>query len=320
MKNIVLYILLLVPGIGVCQQTGQFTQFTFNSYGYNPAAAGCNPNGKLESIIGFRKQWVGFDYAPASNFVSANYTIRKERSYKRWHNVGVYLSQEKNGIFETVGIYGSYAIHLPITNKYKMSFGVMAGVQRFSIAKNVLSEFDPIYSTTYLGSFYSYPDFIPGIRVYSRKMFFDVSVQQVTKSKRVQGDKQIGSKSILTPHLYISYGRKFAFDGQWIIVPAINLHTTVTAIPSAELNLMAYYAKRIGVGASIRNKDFISGIFQVRIWENITAGFAYDYTINKLRSSAANSFELMLGVTPLFSSLGSDKKGTSVAKCPDFDF
>jgi type IX secretion system PorP/SprF family membrane protein len=320
MKKIILCITLLCSFVGFSQQTGQYTQFTLNNYGYNPAAAGCNPNGKVEAMVGFRKQWVGFDYAPASNFVSANYTIRKERSYKRWHNVGVYLSQEKAGIFENVGLYASYSIHLPITNKYNISFGVFAGAQRFGVSRNVISSSDPVYSKTHQGSFYSYPDFIPGIRVYSKKMFFDVSVQQVFKNTRSQGDKQIGSKSILTPHLYVSYGRRFFFDNSWVIVPAINLHTTVTAIPSAEFNLMAYYIKRIGIGATIRNKDFISGIFQIRIWKNVTAGFAYDYSINKMRSSATNSFEFMFGVTPLLSTLGNEKGRTNVAKCPNFDF
>ena len=304
----------------ISQQTGQYTQFTFNKYGYNPAAAGSNINGKLEVITGIRKQWVGFDNAPASNFISANYTIKPERSYKRWHNVGVYMSQEKMGIFKNESVYASYTVHLPITNKYFMSFGVFAGIRKFGMSKGTISQDDPVYGVTSANYFYAYPDFIPGIRIYSKKMFFDVSVQQVFKVRQVQGDKQIGNKSVLTPQLYMTYGKKMFLDNGITLVPAINLHSSFTNIPSMELNVMAYYRKRIGVGATIRNKDFISGIFQIRFWQNVTAGFAYDYSINRIHSTATNSLEFMIGVTPMFTAMGPDKGSRSVAKCPNFDF
>ena len=315
-----LYIFLFLQLTGIAQQTGQYTQFTFNSYGYNPAAAGSNINGKLEVITGLRKQWIGFDYAPASNFISANYTFKPERSYKRWHNAGVYLSQEKAGIFQNVGLYGSYTLHLPITNKYNMSFGIFAGVKRFALARGTISESDPVYAATYPSYFYAYPDFIPGIRIYSKKMFFDVSVQQIFKVRQVQGDKQIGNKSVLTPQLYLSYGKRIYMDNGFVVVPAINVHSSFTNIPSVELNIMAYYRKRIGVGATIRNKDFISGIVQLRIWQNVTAGFSYDYSINRIHSVATNSLEFMIGVTPIFASMGPDRGKHNVAKCPNFDF
>ena len=313
------YILLFLSVTCVAQQTMQFTQFTFNKYGYNPAAAGTNINGKLEVIVGAKKQWIGFPNAPANSFVSANYTFKPERSYKRWHNVGVYMDNDKSGIFQNFSFYGSYTLHLPLTNKLFMSVGIFAGVRRFSIAKGAISEFDPVYAAS-SNDFFSYPDFIPGIRLYNKKMFFDASVRQLYKNRQVQGDKQIGNKSILTPHAYISLGRKFNYDNAFTIVPAVNIHGTFTGLPSAEINVMAYYRSRIGIGATIRSANTACAIFQVRMFKNMTAGFAYDYTINKFNSAYANTFEFMVGITPMFVSL-IDKKGNhNVAKCPDFDF
>lgn len=302
------------------QQTGHFTQFTFNKYGYNPAAAGTNINAGVEIIVGQRKQWIGFDNAPATNFASVNYTIKPERSYKRWHNVGLYYSKEKAGLFRNEGYYGSYTLHLPITNKYKMSFGVFAGVRKLAMDKAFISTSDPVYAATSADYFYAYPDIIPGFRIYNSKLFFDVSVQQLTKNRQVQGKKQIGNKSLLVPQLYVSFGKKYSLENGFVLVPAINIHTGLTNIPSIELNMMAYYAKRLGVGATIRNKDFISGIIQIRLYSNITAGFAYDYSINRLNSFATNSIEFMLGFTPLFNSMGPEKANHNVSKCPSFDF
>lgn len=318
MKHLI-YIILFFSAACFAQQTAQFTQFTFNKYGYNPAAAGTNINGGLEVITGARKQWIGYPNAPATNFFSANYTFKPERSYKRWHNAGVYLVNDKSGIFQSFSIYGSYTLHLPLTNKLNMSVGIFAGVRRFSIAKGAISEFDPVYAAS-SSYFLAYPDFIPGIRLYNKKMFFDISVQQTYKNRQVQGDKQIGNKSVLTPHAYISLGRKINYNNGFTVVPAVNIHGTFTGIPSAEINLMAYYRSRIGLGASIRSANTACAILQVRIFKNMTAGFAYDYTINKFNSAYANTLEFMVGITPMLTSL-IDKKGNhNVAKCPNFDF
>jgi type IX secretion system PorP/SprF family membrane protein len=314
------FFILLICFKGVCQQTPQFTQFTFNKYGYNPAAAGTNINSGFEVIIGMRRQWIGFEHAPNTNFLSFNYTIKPKRSYKLWHNVGFLLSKEQVGIYRNEGYYLSYTLHLPISKRYTMSFGLFAGVRNLAMDRNVISMSDPVYAATYSGFFYAYPDFIPGIRIYSKKMFFDVSVQQLYKNRQVQGNKQIGNKSVLVPQLYTTFGRKFNLHNGITVVPALNVHSSFVNIPSMELNVMAYYGKRIGVGATIRNKDFISGIFQIRIFKNLTAGFSYDYSTNRLNSAAANSLEVMIGLTPMMTNMNESKGKRSVAKCPNFDF
>jgi type IX secretion system PorP/SprF family membrane protein len=318
--NYLKFIILLFCLNGICQQTPQFTQFTFNKYGYNPAAAGTNINSGIEVILGMRRQWIGFEHAPVTNFLSFNYTIKPQRSYKRWHNIGFLLSKEQAGIYRNEGCYLSYTLHLPISKRYTMSFGLFAGVRNLAMDRNVISMSDPVYSATYSGFFYAYPDFIPGIRIYSKKMFFDVSVQQLYKNRQVQGNKQIGNKSVLVPQLYTTFGKKFNLDNGITLVPALNVHTSFVNIPSMELNVMAYYGKRIGVGATVRNKDFISGIFQIRVFKNLTAGFSYDYSTNRLNSTAANSLEVMIGLTPMMTYMNDSKGTRSVAKCPNFDF
>ena len=51
------------------QQTTHYTQFMLNEYGSNPAVAGATNSG-INFLIGRRTQWIGFDYAPETNFAS----------------------------------------------------------------------------------------------------------------------------------------------------------------------------------------------------------------------------------------------------------
>jgi len=317
MRN-VFFILMLCSVVVFSQQTTQFTQFTFNKYGYNPAAAGSNINAKLETICGVRRQWIGFHNGPFSNFFSSNYTFKPERSYKRWHNAGVYISNDNAGIFQNYGIYGSYTIHIPLNNKYTASFGVFAGIRRFGIVSKTMDPADPVVKST-ADAVWGYPDFIPGLRLYNKRMFFDVSVQQIYKNEQAQGGKQIGGPSYLANQVYISYGRRFFLENNFVLVPAVNIHSSYTHLPSVEFNFMAYYNRRIGLGASVRGKNFVSGILQLRLIKNSTIGFAYDYSITPVNSAAPHTVEIMFGITP-FMKLEGDRMKNSVARCPSFDY
>ena len=64
MKKIVA-ILFLFFSLGiVAQQSEQYSQYTFNNFGYNPAFAGTIKC--IDFRAGYRMQWVGFDGAPRS--------------------------------------------------------------------------------------------------------------------------------------------------------------------------------------------------------------------------------------------------------------
>lgn len=317
MRLLVYIFIIFFYSVGA-QQTSQYTQFTLNKYGYNPAAAGTNINGKFEIICGNKKQWIGFDRAPASNFFSGNYTFKPKRSYKRWHNAGIYMNNERYGMFQNFSIYGSYTLHLPLSKKLTASFGTFLGARRFSVMKSFIPEGDPVKTNSDV-FLWAYPDVIPGFRLYSKKMFLDISVHQIYKNKQTQNDRQIGNQSKLKQQIYVSYGQRIFFDNGYTIVPAINLHSGYTSLPSIEFNLMAYYKKRIGAGVGIRGKNFGYAVLQLKVFKTSMIGMAYEYSINRLNSGAPNSFEIMYGITP-FMNLEADKIKNSVAKCPTFDF
>ena len=63
-------------------------------------------------------------------------------------------------------------------------------------------------------TFLIYPNFIPGIRLYNKKSFLDISIHQIYKNRQVQGDKQVGTKSVLVQQMYVSLGRKFILENK----------------------------------------------------------------------------------------------------------
>lgn len=281
------------------QQFPQYTQFIFNKIGYNPAASGTSINAPYELIFGARTQWIGFVNNPKSAFVSFNYNFVPKRGYTKWHNVGIYVDQDQAGNFVHSDIWLSYSFHLLITKKTILSFGLFAGVKQFKLAKRNLDGNDPAVAASN-GSIWAYPDLVPGIRLTNKKFFMDVSFQQVSVFKQSGIGGQNGSPSKLIPHYNFSIGKKFKINDFDKLMVAFNFRSSILSAPSIELNVINYYNKRFAIGASIRGRNFVSGIVQFKMVDNLNIGLAYDLSINKVFRGSPHTGEIMISFSPLF--------------------
>ena len=319
MKNIIYIVFFFFVTANLqAQQSVQYSQFMMNKYGLNPAVAGYSKGWNI--VLGRRTQWRGFAYAPETNFAS----VTKDfgiKGYKRyWHGVGLYVETDKFGGFVTKSAYGSYAIHLKLTNKYFLSFGLNAGIKQVMLTNLLYDANDPALALKQDQRILLYPDFVPGLYFYSKKLSVDISVRNLYKNTLKQGSKQIGTPTKLTPSAFVTLSRKFhSPDYDFTYIPAIHIQSTFTNLPLVHFNCMAYYRKRVGLGLTYRMHDAVSAIIQVRLFDNLVVGFAYDYTISRFRAAQSNSTEIMMGFTPVMSPEDNQSRN-SVAECPKFEF
>jgi len=287
-----------------------------NAFGQNPAFAGTHD--KFEIIMGRRMQWYGFAEAPTTTFMSGTYTIKNKYSYKGWHAVGIYVEEDKQGLFVQKNMYASYSYHLRINNGLKLSAGIFAGVKQGGLSAKAYSVNDPALQNNNLITMY--PDFIPGLRLYSKTFFLDLSVKQLYKNTYSQGKNKIGTNSKLPPHLYLTFGRKFRdASNEFLFIPSLHLQSVLLGLPTVDASLYVYYRQRIGIGAKYSVNNSVAGIVQIHFLKNAMIGLAYEYTTSKFRFAAANTFEVIMGIIPV----GGDDKSFNrnrVARCPDFDF
>jgi type IX secretion system PorP/SprF family membrane protein len=301
------------------QQTIMYTQYTFNNAGMNPAASGSDINREFYYIFGMNRQWLGFENAPRTNFVNFSYTIRPPRSYRLWQNAGLYMDNDQSGLIANIGLYGSYTVHLLLRKRTVLSLGAFAGGRKYTRLLGSVDPNDPVVKNTAL-SVFVWPDIIPGVRLSTKKYFFDLSVRQITinKLQSFKG-KRIGGPSRLRPSIYADYGRNIPISDLFMAMPSVALNMPVFGPPVFDAGVMFYYARRVGAGFSLRNTSLLGGILQIRILENISAGFAYLIPVNYARFASGNSFEIMVGVIPM----GMDAKSSgrhSVARCPDLNY
>lgn len=297
------------------QQTPQYTQFMMNNYGLNPAACGTS-NNRVEALVGVRRQWVGFENPPSTNFFNINCYFGRKGSYNRsWHGIGAYWQGDKMGeIIKTDDFYASYTYLMRTLKTGYLSFGIAAGVRRY--ATRFLPTNDPVLVSN---NVWLYPDLIPGIKFWNKKWVFDLSVKQLYKSKVEQGKEVAGSPTKLNPHMYFTAAYKWRTPSKLLIVQAIHIKYTGAVLPAFDYTILTYLHKHFALGVSYKHLDAIAGIVQFR-FHKLVIGFAYDYTIAPYRIGFANSQELMVGVSPSPWDSGEDEPYQySTGECPKFE-
>lgn len=301
---------------GSAQQTSQFSQYMLNSFGYNPAVAGFSDSWDI--MAGRRSQWVGFPDAPITNFIGVHKSIAKRHYSKYWHGAGLYVEDDRAGMFAQRLMYLSYAYHQRIAGCYTLSFGLFAGARIHSYSSSLYNQNDPALSQ-YPPSVLNGPEFIPGFRFRSPSFFADLTIKNLYKSKLQTGKAMIGTPSRLRPHFYITAGKKFVSKNYFYsFVPSANLRYTPAAWPALDLSCMMYIKRRVGFGVTYRYNDAAVAMLQVRIAKNIVVGIAYDYILSRMRSGASSSQELMFGFSPV--AVSDYEPRTNVAECPVMEF
>jgi type IX secretion system PorP/SprF family membrane protein len=301
------------------QQAPQYSQFTLNHLPNNPAYGGTHLG--MEIWMGKRYQWLGFDNAPEQTFVSVMHSWRRNYNYKAVHSVGGYVEQDRLGVFNFKSAHVYYAFHLKLSRMWKMGFGLFAGARSAGVNSAIINAGDPAFNFV-KPVLYMYPDFVPGWRIYSRDLFFDVSVKNLYKNKLQQGSQKIGDDSRLISQPIIMAGYRYhSSTNDFVFVPALKIQGLIALQrPLVDVNLITYIRKRVGVGVTYRVGVSASAIVQIRIKNNIMLGFAYEYMVNRLRYYYPGTTEAIFGFSPI---LGTDEERPSVNRavmCPEFDY
>lgn len=113
--------------IAVAQQLPYISQFSESRSIWNPAATAYDHY--IHTDLHMRQQWLGFDGAPTSGYLSAGYPLLDYNM-----SVGLGLTFDKTGPVQKVGAEVNYAYKLRniFTRDAQLSIGIGAGIQQYS--------------------------------------------------------------------------------------------------------------------------------------------------------------------------------------------
>lgn len=290
----------LVISIGLClagtmsaQQIAQFTQYSNNLFGLNPAVAGSKDC--IDMRIGYRTQWVGFEGAPKTSFANFHTRIFKKRAYGNGkHGLGVMVESDQMGPTANTTLMVAYAYHIPLNHKVWFSAGLYAGFQqyRFDKSKVTLANYndDAVGNS---GSAFLVPDFSPGVWLYNDDFYLGLSMRHML----MNDIKNLGtSETKLTHHYILVGGKKFKAEKGVSYIPSASVKFAPLSNPAIDLSLLVDYKNQIQFGATWRNTDAIAGMFKFRFLKYFSLGYSFDFTTSKIRVASSNTHEVILGI------------------------
>lgn len=287
MKRIFYISILVVSTLNVqAQQQFVFTNYMLNQYYYNPALAGSEDVHKAS--IGYRNQWAGFNEAPVTmhaNFYGSYANLKK-------HGYGVSLMSDKSGLIQNTNLYLNYAYHINLSDSIRMGFGVRPGYLQYNVALYDAQLADPV-DAVLTGNILATNaiDFGSGIFVYSSKFHVALSMRHLLgKSISFTGFNYGLAKhytAIAGMNLY-SKKRKFLFQ------PSIMAQYVNPAPPQLSVMMKGTYNNKFWGGLSMRTQDALGVIAGVNLWNRLSIGYAFDYSLGEIRAYNYGSHELMI--------------------------
>lgn len=288
------YLLTLTLGLVLgtaaqAQQIPLYSNYFFSPYIYNPAQSGSS--GVTEASLMHRRQWTGIEGGPETSAITLNGALNREKV-----GYSIYGFADRTDIIQRLGIYGSYAYHVRLSEKNTLSFGLAAGYLDNNIDVDkirVPNEFDPLlYPNLRRGNF----DLNFGINLTIGGFQIGAAVPQLIGAPISYSENYSG------PVEY-SLIRHFVFNAQYdleiqgdkrVLSPLVMVRTAPNVPTQIDAGAM-FNMKDYGyVGAMFRSDYAITANIGVHLTEQLTVGYAYDFSTNTYSTALGTSHEFML--------------------------
>lgn len=306
MQNTYLIIvILLMPLLGLAQQTPHYTMHIFNNYMINPAVTGATKC--WEANAGYRTQWVGFPGGgPVTMFANIHGRLNSKRSNKRtFEGLGAYFIKDATGPMSTIGGQVSYAFHIPINRKYTTALGMSAGVQQFALDAGTLTPYNPI-DPAVSNSSSLLPDANFGIWMYSSDFFMGAAARQLFPLTIS------GTGIRMLDHLYFTVGYRVLVNRTISIIPSAHASMGLITPLQIDATLRVDWGNKFWIGVAYRKVEGVAGLVGFNIGPMIKLGYAYDYTLSNIGKYSSGAHEIILGFRPKCS------RGNNSKICPAY--
>lgn len=331
MRKIVLTLVLGLSTMAFGQQMPQFSQYLRNQYMVNPGAAGVYDF--LDITLGGRMQWVGFDNAPLSSYLYVSSPLSKKsrikynpalrtsvgpvknpeiNTGKLKHALGGMLIADQYGAFRQLKGAVTYALHIPVSQKFNLSFGANVGLsnraflsdraQTLNVLDPSLNYTDVTYDNYAQSSNLNTIDIGAGLYFYSQNLFLGVSADQLTRDFISFGGNNVVNVDPKT-HIKFTAGYKFPVAKNLTLMPSVLVKFMQPAPVSLDGSLQLEYKEWLWFGLSYRqgiggfnNSDAIIAMAGLNISERFKFGYSYDYSISRFNQHSSGGHELVLGL------------------------
>lgn len=271
------------------QQEVQNSFYMFNPSLLNPAYAGSRD---AMSIVGaYRSQWVGWEGAPKTVMFTLHSPLTIESI-----GLGLNVVNDQIGKSNRNAIFADIAYRVRLSKKNdRLAFGIRGGVDLINNNYGNLKvndNTDPlILQNSFTQTLYNAG---AGIYAYGNKYYVGVTVPKFIPNKLTTSNLS-GFNSKEVPHVYFIGGFVFKLNSLWDLKPSTTVRYTANAPLSVDLNLNAFFNKRIWFGVMYRHGAAAGANIVYHFTENLRLGYSYDYSITNMNKFNSGTHEILLG-------------------------
>jgi type IX secretion system PorP/SprF family membrane protein len=291
------FIFFIYPSIQLqAQHVPLLSQFELNKNLFNPAAFS---DEQFNVNLFYRNQWLGFDDSPKTMGLNAIMKINTM-------NFGVFLINDKAGVFEQNTIHLNYAYDLQIVRHIMLSFGISGGIDLYAInypELNLYQKDDPYIHTE--KNNVALPDFNLGLmlhsknddanKVYSGKgqqseFYVGISVQHILRV--ITLNEITRNNSYLSKHYNLIGGYFFPLNNEIGLGTNILLKYVKDVPFQADAGITVKYKKKFLAGLSYRSSNDIIMKLGFNISDNFLLAYSFDLLTSNIPDKTSHEFIL----------------------------
>lgn len=290
-------ILIILTGVLIlsqsvnAQQDPQYSLYQFNQMIINPAYAGARD--ALAVVALRRDQWVNFPGAPKTTCLSAHGPVLNKNI-----GLGFTVIRDEIGPRSTTGFYGNFAYILKLNQKWKLSFGLNAGYNRYQFDFNEITfQKEEAPSELLQNLTKGTLDINGGLYLRKSSFFAGLSATHINTPSVYSYETSVANAGKISykirTHLFLTVGNSFILSKDFVFAPTIMVKQVSSSL-GLDLNLNFFLYKRLWLGAFYRNGFGPGALMQFYATDKLRLGLSYDTGLSNARK-LGSSFEVMVG-------------------------
>ncbi|MDG5799007.1 type IX secretion system membrane protein PorP/SprF [Marinilabiliaceae bacterium ANBcel2] len=268
------------------QQVINTTLYNQNRLTYNPAYAGMSNDIPVTAHV--RQQWIGFDDAPRSQFLSSHAFLPHEIGF------GGMIFNNISGPTRQSGLNVAFSKHLQIDERHHISLGISGDLYQNVFDQGKLQTADP-NDPALTGEIEQKfaPDASTGFFIYADKYFGGFSVVNIIESRSDVFTTNAQFENPLPRTMYLTGGYVFDIDENFKYQPTILGKKTAGLSAQLDLTNKIIYQDFLWGALAYRTNNDISILLGAK-YGIMELAYAYDFTTSELKTYNSGNQEIML--------------------------
>lgn len=290
-KKLLGLVLIFLSSISYAQQDAQFTQYMYNTITINPAYAGSREAMSIFAL--HRSQWVGMDGAPVTSTVSIHTPIKNSNV-----GIGVSILNDRIGPSEENNIAVDFSYTIPMSETYKLSFGLKASANLLDVDFTKLTTYkagDPRFQNNIDHKFS--PNIGAGIYLHSENTYFGLSIPKFLETKHFDGTANNSASDFIIReriHYYFIAGHVFDLNDDLKFKPSVLTKMVQGAPLQVDVSGNFLINQKFTAGVSYRWSAAVSAMVGFKVSDSWFIGYSYDFDTTSLANYNSGSHEIFL--------------------------